>query len=159
MKFLCKLLIWTFCACLLAFRTQAKKGQRPITYHCVLVVTIVVCFAGFAHARWKPEYANMPAEIRAWYAQAQTMPDSRPRKEKGYVGCCNHGDVVDAQFETKKTPSGYVEEWYYKTPEMAEYKRIPNDIIHWGEAAPYGLPTLFVYNGEEICFWPPNGAI
>ena len=29
----------------------------------------------------------------------------------------------------------------------------------WGEAAPYGLPTLFVYNGEEICFWPPNGAI
>ena len=114
MKFLCKLLIWTFCACVLAFRTQAKKGQRPITYHCVLVVTIVVCFAGFAHARWKPEYANMPAEIRAWYAQAQTMPDSRPRKEKGYVGCCNHGDVVDAQFETKKTPSGYVEEWYYK---------------------------------------------
>jgi hypothetical protein len=125
----------------------------------VLVVTIVVCFAGFAHARWKPEYANMPAEIRAWYAQAQTMPDSRPRKEKGYVGCCNHGDVVDAQFETKKTPSGYVEEWYYKTREMAEYKRIANDIIHWGEAAPYGLPTLFVYNGEEICFWPPNGAI
>ena len=55
--------------------------------------------------------------------------------------------------------SGYVEEWYYKTPEMAEYKRIPNDIIHWGETAPYGLPTLFVYNGEEICFWPPNGAI
>ena len=47
MKFLCKLLIWTFCACLLAFRTQAKKGQRPITYHCVLVVTIVVGFAGF----------------------------------------------------------------------------------------------------------------
>ena len=29
----------------------------------------------------------------------------------------------------------------------------------WGEAAPYGLPTLFVYNGEEICFWPPNGAV
>ena len=33
MKFLCKLLIWTFCACVLAFRTQAKKGQRPITYN------------------------------------------------------------------------------------------------------------------------------
>ena len=80
MKFLCKLLIWTFCACLLAFRTQAKKGQRPITYHCVLVVTIVVCFAGFAHARWKPEYANMPAEIRAWYAQAQTMQSSERAK-------------------------------------------------------------------------------
>ena len=91
MKFLCKLLIWTFCACLLAFRTQARKRPRTITYHCVLVVTTLVCFADLAHARWKPEYANIPPEVRAWYAQAQTMPDSRPRKEKGYVGCCSHG--------------------------------------------------------------------
>jgi hypothetical protein len=65
--------------------------------------------------------------------------------------------VVDAEFEVRKTRSDYVEEWYYKTAEMAEYKKIPGDIIHWGEAAPYGLPTLFVYDGEEFCFWPPDG--
>ena len=159
MNFFCKLLIWTFCTCLVVFRTRARKGRHPITLQHVLVATFVVSFVSFAHARWKPEYSNMPPEVRAWYAQAQTMPKSRPRREKGYIGCCNHGDVVNAQFEVRKTPTGYVEEWYYKTAEMAEYKKISNDIIHWGEAAPYGLPTLFVYNGEEICFWPPNGAI
>jgi hypothetical protein len=159
MNFFCKLLIWTFCTCLVVFKTRATKWRHPITFHHILVVMFAVSLANFAHARWKPEYSNMPPEVRAWYAQAQTMPDSRPRKENGYVGCCNHGDVVDAEFEVRKTRSGYVEEWYYKIAEMAEYKKIPGDIIHWGEAAPYGLPTLFVYNGEEICFWPPNGAI
>jgi hypothetical protein len=159
MNFFCKLLIWMFCTCLVVFRTRATKGRRPITFQHVPVVMFVVLSASFAHARWKPEYSNMPPEVRARYAQAQTLPGSRPRAEKGYIGCCNHGDVVDAQFEVRKTRSGYVEEWHYKTAEMAEYKKSPNDIIHWGEAAPYGLPTLFLYNGEEICFWPPNGAI
>jgi hypothetical protein len=158
MTFFCKLLIWTFCTCFVVFRTRARKGRHSITFQHALVMGIVISFASFAHARWKPEYSVMPPEVRAWYAPAQTMPDSRPRKEKGYIGCCNHGDVVDAQFEVRQTSGGYVEEWYYKTSEMAEYKRIPNDIIYWGEAAPYGLPTLFAY-GEEICLWPPNGAI
>jgi hypothetical protein len=159
MNFFCQLLIWMFCTCFVVFRTRPRERRHPIMFQYIPVVMVVVLSTSFAHARWKPEYGNMPPEIRAWYAQAQTMPDSRPRKEKGYIGCCNHGDVVDAQFEVRKTTSGYVEEWHYKTAEMAEYKKIPNDIIHWGEAAPYGLPTLFVYNGEEICFWPPNGAI
>ena len=61
MNLLCKLLIWTFCACLLAFRTQAKKGPPSITWHYVLLVTTLVCFADLAHARWKPEYANGPS--------------------------------------------------------------------------------------------------
>jgi hypothetical protein len=61
MNLLRKLLIWTFCACLLAFRTQAKKGPPSITWHYVLLVTTLVCFADLAYARWKPEYANGPS--------------------------------------------------------------------------------------------------
>jgi hypothetical protein len=143
MNFFCKLLIWTVCACLLVFRARPINNRGSITFHSFLVL-VGVSFASLAHAGWKPEYSNTPPGVRVWYAQAQTMPDSRSRKEKGYFGCCNHGDVVKAQFEVRKTASGYIEEWSYKMSE---------------EAAPYGLPTLFVYNGEEICFWPPNGAI
>jgi hypothetical protein len=131
MNFVSKLLIWCFCACLLAFR---------------------------AEARWKPEYATLPPEVRAWYREAQTMPNSTPRLKHGWVSCCEHGDVVDAKFEARKVDGRYRDEWYYKTDGMTGFKRIPDDIIHFGEAAPWGLPTLFIYNGIEVCFWPPNGA-
>jgi hypothetical protein len=51
MSSICKLLVWCFCACLLAFRVEA---------------------------RWKPEYATLPSDVRAWYWQAQ-LATSRPR--------------------------------------------------------------------------------
>ncbi|HEY2185776.1 MAG TPA: hypothetical protein VGH39_12330 [Xanthobacteraceae bacterium] len=127
MNFFCKLLIWTVCACLLVFRARPINNRGSITFHSFLVV-VGVSFASLPHASWKPEYSNMPPGVRVWYAQAQTMPESRPRKEKGYIGCCNHGDVVKAQFDVRKTASGYIEGWYYKTSEVAEYKRIPSDI-------------------------------
>jgi hypothetical protein len=84
MNFFCRLLIWMFCTCFVVFRTRARERRHPIMFQYIPIVVIVVIFTSFAHARWKPEYGNMPPKIRAWYAQAQTMPDSRPRKEKGY---------------------------------------------------------------------------
>lgn len=36
---------------------------------------------------------------------------------------------------------------------------VPPDIIHWGESAPGGQPTLFVYSGMETCFFPGDSGI
>jgi len=38
-------------------------------------------------------------------------------------------------------------------------KRIPPDVIHWGVSAPGGQPTLFVYSGHEMCFFPGDSGI
>jgi hypothetical protein len=69
MNFFCKLLIWMFCTCFVVFRTLASERRHPIMFQYIPVVVVVVLFTSFAHARWKPEYGNMPPEIRAWYAQ------------------------------------------------------------------------------------------
>jgi hypothetical protein len=124
-----------------------------------LLITLLLLASSQVMARWRPEFANLPSEVREWYRNAETMPNSTPRKTHGWVKCCDHADVVVAQFETQKFNGKYHEEWYYKTEGMSAFQRIPDDIIHFGEAAPYGLPTLFAYGGELVCFWPPSGAI
>ena len=35
----------------------------------------------------------------------------------------------------------------------------PDDIIHWDQHAPGGKPTLFVFDGNETCFFPGDGGI
>ena len=46
------------------------------------------------------------------------------------------------------------DEWWYLKDKT--WTRIPNDIVHWGEHAPDGRPTLFIYQstGQELCFYP-----
>jgi hypothetical protein len=31
--------------------------------------------------------------------------------------------------------------------------------MNWGRTAPNGQPTLFVYSGNETCFFPGDGGI
>jgi len=49
------------------------------------------------------------------------------------------------------------DEWYWLDGD--QWRRIPDDIIHWEERAPTRLPTLFIYNGKETCFFPGDSGI
>jgi hypothetical protein len=44
--------------------------------------------------------------------------------------------------------------WLWLDPDRNIWREVPDDIIHWGESAPDGRPTLFIYQGQETCFYP-----
>src|SRR6201995_5067782 len=105
-------------------------------------------------ARWKAEYASQPQEVQDWYRNAELTPEAQ--KRLGWHKCCDHAAVVNTKFQVNKVDGR--DEWDSEdTP--GHFKRIPEDVIHWGESAPGGQPTLFVYSGKETCFYPGQGGI
>jgi hypothetical protein len=116
-------------------------------------VMTVFALAAQVHARWKAEYASQPPEVQQWYRNAEITPAARRRFP--FKKCCENADVVKTKFNVNRTTSG--DEWYWLDGET--WRRIPDDIIHWDERAPNGQPTLFVYSGEETCFFPGEGGI
>jgi hypothetical protein len=106
-----------------------------------------------ADARWKPEYASAPQEVQDWYRNAELTPQAQQRFP--FKSCCEHADVVKTQFRVNRATSG--DEWYWLDGET--WRRVPDDIIHWGETAPNKQPTLFVYQGKETCFWPGEAGL
>jgi hypothetical protein len=104
-------------------------------------------------ARWKPEYAVAPQTVQDWYRNAQLTPKAQMRFP--FKNCCEHADVVKTQFRVNRANGG--DEWYWRDGQ--NWRRIPDDIIHWGETAPNKQPTLFVYQGKETCFWPGESGI
>ena len=102
---------------------------------------------------WRDEYSKLPPEVLQWYKNATLTPEAE--KRFGWHNCCDHADVVKAQFKTNARK----DEWFYSMDEGVTWKQVPPDIIHWGVTAPYGLPTLFVFAGKETCFYPPEGGV
>jgi hypothetical protein len=129
----------------------APKGFRM--QRIALAVALVGAFLVQAEARWKPEYASAPQEVQDWYHNAQLTAAAQRRF--AFKSCCEHADVVKTQFRVNKATSG--DEWYWLDGE--DWRRVPDDIIHWGESAPGGRPTLFVYQDKETCFWPGDPGI
>lgn len=117
------------------------------------VAGVLVGALSGADARWKPEYASQPQEVRDWYSRAELTPKAQMCFP--FKSCCEHADVVKTQFRVNKSTSG--DEWYWLDGE--KWRRVPEDIIHWGQTAPSKQPTLFVYDGKETCFWPGEEGI
>ena len=122
---------------------------RNLCVACVLVGAL----SGAADARWKPEYASQPQAVQDWYKNAELTPKAQMRF--AFKSCCEHADVVKTQFRVNRNTSG--DEWYWLDGET--WRRVPDDIIHWGETAPSKQPTLFVFDGKETCFWPGEGGL
>ena len=99
------------------------------------------------------QFANVPKEIRDWYANAELTDAAKQRLP--WKRCCDHADVVKTQFRVNKSNGD--DEWYWL--QEGQWKRIPPDIIHWGVSAPGGAPVLFVYSNIETCFFPGEGGI
>jgi hypothetical protein len=117
-------------------------------YH--LFLCFVALSAGLlisqAEARWKSEYANVPQAVRDWYQTAHLTPKAQMRF--AFKNCCEHADVVKTQFRVNRLDAG--DEWYWLDGQ--DWRRIPDDIIHWGETAPSKQPTLFVYQRQGDVF-------
>lgn len=106
-------------------------------------------------AEWKPEYAASSPEVQHWYLTRELTPETRARLGVSWTSCCAHSDVVKTKFHVDHKSGG--DEWFYLSE--TGWKRVPPDTIHWGEHAPGGKPTLFIYNGQETCFFPGDGGI
>ncbi len=134
---------------------MAMEVQRALMLALLLL-------AQAAEARWKPDYAAAPQAVQDWYANAQVPAPAIPRL--GFIPCCSFSEVVRTQFRVDKTTGG--DEWYYRDA-GGVFRRIPPDIIHWGERAPDGQAILFVLDhdvmgnpkGTPTCFWPPDGGL
>jgi hypothetical protein len=105
-----------------------------------------VLLAGLIHhaeARWKPEYAN----CRKRCGTGTKRPSSRRKRSCAFPSkaVCEHADVVKTQFRVNRRTSG--DEWYWLDGET--WRRVPDDIIHWGETAPSKQPTLFVHAARK----------
>ena len=99
-----------------------------------------------------------PAWSDSWFDRQTLNPPTMKRLNVGWNSCCLGSEVVKTQFRVDKTSNG--DEWYY-LKEDNTWKRVPDDTIHWGQHAPDGQATLFVYfmTGEETCFYPPQEGI
>jgi hypothetical protein len=131
-----------------------------------MLITAVAAVVAIAPARaeWKPQYAQASPEVRAWYGSAELTPAAAARL--GFKRCCDESEVVKTRFRVDRS-SGQ-DEWYYL--KNGKFERIPLDIIHWGESAPGGKPTLFVLSdhwadafhrphGTPTCFYPGEGGL
>lgn len=123
-----------------------------MTFHGLAVIALLVV-SQQVRAEWKPEYAQAPQATRDWYRNAELTDAAQARFR--YKKCCDHADVVKTQFRVSTVDGN--DEWYWF--DNGRWRRIPPDVIHWGESAPGGQPTLFVYGGQETCFWPGTGGI
>ena len=127
-----------------------QTAKRFLCFFALIGFGLVI---GSADARWKPEYANAPQAVQDWYRNAELTPRSQYRF--AFKKCCEHADVVKTQFRVNRANGG--DEWYWL--DGTNWRRVPDDIIHWGETAPMNQPTLFVYQGKETCFWPGESGI
>ena len=127
----------------------------------IALFALVAITASTALATWKPEYASAPKEVQDWYANAQLTEPAQ--KRMAFVYCCKSSEVVHTKFKVNRRDG--TDEWFYLKD--GNYERIPPDIIHWGESAPGGQPTLFTLEtplfglpaGTPTCFWPGDGGI
>lgn len=117
------------------------------------LLAVVLLFAATAKADDAAVHGNAGHD---WYANAELTDAAWKRFGYSWKKCCEHSEVFRTEFHVNKD-SGDDEWWYLKKD--GTWKRLPNDIIHWGETAPDKQPTLFIYQGVEVCFWPGEGGI
>jgi hypothetical protein len=118
----------------------------------ILAIAFAVLSTVQGNARWKAEYAQKPETVRNWYESRELTEAAQQRFN--FRSCCAHSDVVKTKF---KVGGAGNDEWWWLVGET--WKRIPDDVIHWNEHAPDGLPVLFAVGENPTCFYPPDGGI
>jgi hypothetical protein len=129
----------------------AKVGRMWPKLAAGVGALLILLAAEYANATWKPDYANSPPGWLAWFTQAQLTDQARKRFP--FKNCCEKADRFKTSFRIE---SG---RWRYLID--GRWKDIPEDIIHHENdpTMPEQLKqegVLFIYNGAETCFWPPE---
>ena len=129
-----------------------NRLDRVIVAVCILIVLIAysIIFINATYARDLGQWANQPQEVRDWYRNAQLTPAAQERLH--FKSCCDNSDVIKTKFRVGTKGDDV---WEYLNSN-GEWEIIPADIIHWGESAPDGQPTLFIVpqTGILTCFYP-----
>ena len=112
---------------------------------------IAIIFSVQPRAEWKPEYADAPQAVRDWY-QAQELTEAAERRFP-FKSCCAKSDVVKTKFKVGGAGS---DEWWWLDGET--WRRIPEDVIHWGVRTPDGNAIMFAIGGEPVCFYPADSG-
>lgn len=107
---------------------------------------LTLTLAGYAHDNG--QYADAPQAVRDWYRNAQLTEAAQ--KRIGFKSCCAHSDVVKTTSTGRAAPTS----GYWLPAGASEFQQVPPDIIHWGESAPDGQPTLFATGALPTCFYP-----
>jgi hypothetical protein len=119
----------------------------------VLCCGAAVALASQAEATWKPEYADNPPEVQEWYRNAELTEAAKFRFP--FKKCCDHADVVKTSFNVNRTSNG--DEWYWLDGDR--WRRIPDDVIHWGAMRPAVSPRCSSIREKETCFFPGDGGL
>lgn len=119
----------------------------------ILVALALASALSPAPARDLGQWDGQPQEVRDWYKNAELTAEAQQRFP--FKKCCAQSDVVRTQFRVDKVSGA--DAWWWLDGET--WRAVPPDIIHWGESAPDGQPTLFVFLGKETCFFPGDGGL
>jgi hypothetical protein len=124
--------------------------RRPLTL-AVLALGAIAASAP-AGATWKPQYADAAPAVQDWYRNAQLTAAAQQRF--GFKSCCAHSDVVKTRFRVDRGSGADVWQWWHD----GAWDTVPADIIHFGESAPDGQPTLFALGSTPTCFFPGDSG-
>jgi hypothetical protein len=137
----------------MAFLEQEEPAMHSYVFKALLGFGCFALLITTGSARWKQDYANVPAEERAWYERQTTTPETRARLQASwYLMCCDHSDTVNAKF--LKTG----DRWQYQEEGTSAWREIPQDIVQSDVMTPHGKGVLFVdvtgRNFGPVCFFP-----
>lgn len=90
-----------------------------------------------------------------WYANAELTPQAAARLNQ--KKCCAAAEVVRTRFRVDRTTAE--DTWWYLDRVTNVWRQVPRDIIHFEQHAPDKQPTLFIWNGTEVCFFVPEEGI
>lgn len=115
----------------------------------LLVALLLVVSPAMGH-----DMLGVSPEYNKWANNVETTEAAYARL--GWRKCCNHAEIFKTKFLPIKENG---EDGYMYEVTAGIWKRVPPDIIKWDERAPDGVPTLFIYQGKETCFFPADGGI
>lgn len=145
----------------------------PVTIILLVLVAVVIAFcspvrAHDAHERpqltgWAEEQVVTPEYGKRMGCAEPDKPIHARGSRNNSCYCCDKSEVLegkDAEFRLSRDRvdekfNRPVDEWWYRRP-GEEWRRIPDDAIHWDEHSPTGQPVLFIFDGHERCFFPAD---
>jgi hypothetical protein len=130
-----------------------SRSVKPLTG--LLVACSFVAMTLSVTARWKAEYAQLPQSVRDWYKAQELTPAAQ--EVWHFKSCCERSDVVRTKFRVNKIDGK--DEWWWLDNEREKWRLIPDYVVHWGQSAPDGQPTLFALEGMPTCFFPGEAGI
>lgn len=136
MSRLCKTLLWIAMSIFVAAGAQAHDEHDY----------------GPEYNEWAKKQLVTPEAGRTRFGCAKYEPNNNS------CFCCNKSEIVKTKFrlvevEGERYP---VEGWEWLVPGTNIWRRVPRDIIHWDEPTPTKEGVLFLLNGTERCFFPPQ---